>query len=312
MKNKFFNFIKILVSVVLLYILLSRANLNEMYTALTHVRVEYYLLSILLYFIAILLSSVRWMIILKEKSIQIPLIVAVKFYLISLFMGIFLPSGGLDVVRALYASRYGTKSEVFAATVIDRLSGFYGILIYILLGFFILPEELIKYRNLIGITLLIVFLFNILIFFRQVNELINKKLPDTKVLLPIKKFINSMYFYRGSIPLLLKILPLSLSIQATFAISAIIISHAIIAPVPVLRGLFYVPLINFLAMIPVTIAGLGLREGGFVYFFKSFISTESALLLSLLYYIASIVISVPGFLLFLLDKPSENLKKLNQ
>lgn len=312
MRKKIFNLIKILISSALIYILLSKANLNEMYVALKHVSIEYYLLSIFLYFIAILLSSVRWVIILKEKSIHIPILAALKFYLISLFMGIFLPSGGLDVVRALYASRYGTKSEVFGATVIDRLSGFYGILAYILLGFFILPEELTKYRNVIGIALLMLLLFNILIFLKRINDLLNKKLPDTKILVPIKKFINSMYFYKGSIPLLLKILPLSLSIQATFAISAIIISCSLGAQIPVLRGLFYVPLVNFLAMIPVTISGLGLREGGFVYFFKSFITRENALLLSLLYYMASVIISLPGFLLFLLDKPSKNLKKMDQ
>ena len=52
--------------------------------------------------------------------------------------------------------------------------------------------------------------------------------------------------------------------------------------------------INFLSMIPVSISGLGVREGGFVIFFQGILSQEQALALSVLYFLSSVIVSLSG------------------
>ena len=69
-----------------------------------------------------------------------------------------------------------------------------------------------------------------------------------------------------------------------------------------LKMLFFVTAINFIAMIPVTISGIGVREGGFVLLFSAYMTKEAALSLSLTYYITSVAVSIIGAFLILIGK----------
>ena len=62
------------------------------------------------------------------------------------------------------------------------------------------------------------------------------------------------------------------------------------------------PLITVVAMLPVSVAGLGVREGGVVYFFaKVGVEPAIALSMSLVWFSLSLAVSGLGGLAFLLD-----------
>jgi hypothetical protein len=63
-----------------------------------------------------------------------------------------------------------------------------------------------------------------------------------------------------------------------------------------------VPLINILIMLPVSIGGIGLQEGAFIYFFSRVgITAQEALTVALLFRGITILVSLPGGILYITE-----------
>jgi len=306
--KKLSNVIKIAVSLGLLILILTRLKWSTIIHEIKAANYIFLIPATLLYFIAILLSTYRWIIFLKLRSIVLTLSQALKYYLISIFAGNFLPSGGLDVVRAIYAGKGGKVSTALAATFIDRLSGFYAILFYLIIAAITLTMKTKALLNITIIGILLLLAINLLLFTKQFYEMVNK-VKRNKITTPILKFLNSIYEYRNEWSLILKTLPISILIQLLFSLVPIVISFGLKVKIPIWESILLLPIINFVMMIPVTISGLGLREGAFIILYGDLIGREKALLLSLLYYLTSVIISLIGWVLFLFDKPEKDFKQ---
>jgi uncharacterized protein (TIRG00374 family) len=306
--KKLSNVIKIAVSLGLLILILTRLKWSTIIHEIKAANYIFLIPATLLYFIAILLSTYRWIIFLKLRSIALTLSQALKYYLISIFAGNFLPSGGLDVVRAIYAGKGGKVSTALAATFIDRLSGFYAILFYLIIAAITLTMKTKALLNITIIGILLLLAINLLLFTKQFYETVNK-VKRNKITTPIIKFLNSIYEYRNEWPLIIKTLPISILIQLLFSLVPIVISFGLKVKIPIWGSILLLPIINFVMMIPVTISGLGLREGAFIILYGDLIGKEKALLLSLLYYLTSVIISLIGWVLFLFDKPEKDFKQ---
>jgi uncharacterized protein (TIRG00374 family) len=306
--KKLSNVIKIVVSLGLLILILTRLKWSTIIHEIKAANYIFLIPATLLYFVAILLSAYRWIIFLKLRSIVLTLSQALKYYLISIFAGNFLPSGGLDVVRAIYAGKGGKVSTALAATFIDRLSGFYAILFYLIIAAITLTMKTKALLNITIIGILLLLAINVLLFTKQFYETVNK-VKRNKITTPILKFLNSIYEYRNEWPLILKTLPISILIQLLFSLVPIVISFGLKVKIPIWESILLLPIINFVMMIPITISGLGLREGAFIILYGDLIGKEKALLLSLLYYLTSVIISLIGWVLFLFDKPEKDFKQ---
>jgi uncharacterized protein (TIRG00374 family) len=95
---------------------------------------------------------------------------------------------------------------------------------------------------------------------------------------------------------------------AAFQLSVVTVVHLLFLafeqPVPFVQNLLMYPLIGLLTVVPVTVSGFGVREGGFVFFYSLVgVSAEVAVGVSLLTYL--LVIGMPallGGLLLLFDR----------
>ncbi len=61
-----------------------------------------------------------------------------------------------------------------------------------------------------------------------------------------------------------------------------------------LKTVVYTSVVNLITMLPISLGGLGVREGGFVYLMGPYVGVEGAISISLLYYFANILASLPG------------------
>ena len=305
--KKLTNVIKIIVSIGLLIFILTRLEWEKLIYEIKATNYFFLIPATLLYFIAILLSAYRWVIFLKLRGIYLSLLQALKFYLISIFAGNFLPSGGLDIVRALYAGRGSSVSVALAATFIDRLAGFYAILFYLILAAITLSMKAKTLLKLTIIGILLLLAFNLLLFTKQFYTWVNT-IKRTRITIPIIKFLNSIYDFRSEWPVILKMFPVSILIQLCFSLVPIVMSPGLNVKIPFLESILLLPIINFVIMIPITVSGLGLREGAFIILYGDLIGREKSLLLSLFYYLTSIILSIIGWVLFLLDKPEKYIK----
>lgn len=311
MKKIILNFLKVIVSGLLLYILFRRINFQLVITYLKGVNLTSLLPGFCIYTIAILLSTIRWVTFLKTAGIDVDVLKAFKYYLIGIFAGNFLPSGGLDIVRAYYAGKKNNLSKAFAVTFLDRLAGFYAILFFLVLNllFISVRNSKLFYVTFLGIT--VILLGNMLIFSKPFGKLLPKIKP-TKITRPIIDFLSTLHDFRQNYVTLLKTMPISILIQIFFSITPWVLAQSIHTYLPIIKTILILPIVNFVMMIPVTISGLGLREGAFIVIYGNDIGNEKALIVSLLYYTASLVLSLAGMVLFLFDKSEKDFKKLNQ
>ncbi len=311
MKKKIFNVLKIIVSIALIVFILSKMRGQELLQAIKSANYFYLVPAVLLYFSAIVLSSLRWQIFLKVVDISNNFWNLLKFYLISIFAGNFLPSGGLDVVRAYYVGRGGKMSKAFAATFIDRLSGFYAILFYLILAAILISVRIKSLFSLTVLGIAVILLLNILIFNKGFAQIV-QKIKKTRFTTPIVNFLLVLHSYRQQIRVIFYTLPISILIQFFFSLVPIIIAPGLGVQIPFWESILLLPIINFIMMIPVTISGLGLREGAFIILYGELIGNEKALILSLLYYFTSVIISIAGWILFLFDKPEKDIVKISE
>ena len=118
----------------------------------------------------------------------------------------------------------------------------------------------------------------------------------------IEKLITLLLAYGGKYRLLFKILVIG-SIYQLIAIFGV---YTVIIPLDIdldfMSFVWVFSLVNLIMMVPITISGFGIREGGFIYFLGLFgISTPVALYISLSYFIITLSSSILGGLINLYE-----------
>lgn len=297
-------FLRVLVAFALLAWLLSRMDIPAVMRLVAQASPVDLLFAFLSVHVAYVLLTFRWKILLDGSSIRVPFRDILKLTYISHFAGYLLPGGfSIDAVRGVYLWRDlpGKRGEGLASILVDRVVGFWAILFLAFLGAVGLKERALVYP--LGLALLAMTAGWIVAFLEPVGKILRR------VAEPIRggHYVLRLYeatrrFARAPGRLLLSA-GISLAFQFFYVLAAHLTLRAVTSSPPSLPAtLAYVSLINALTMIPVTVGGLGIREGGFVAAFSRSMSREAAFASSLLYYAVSVLAALPGAFLWLLER----------
>jgi uncharacterized protein (TIRG00374 family) len=221
-----------------------------------------------------------------------------------LFFNIIFPSfiAG-DIFRGFSISnRHGEAKKVASSVLMDRFSGFFGLMLVALISFFygrnLFPQKSILYPLLI-LSALISFMFFLIFsktFFSFFVSIFKK---NSSFRNKIVSFHDQVYFFRKNPKVFVKSLLFSIPIQILNVISFFVASKAFNLHVGIIYFLILIPVITTIALIPITIGGLGLREGSVVVFFSLIgVDSNKAAALSFLNFIFSAVISLAGGILY--------------
>jgi len=298
--------LRIVISISLIALLLSRANLSELAEALKSTNIWYLLFALLLAFSQVFISAYRWQIMLSPKAIQVPLRSLMSIYLVGSLFNKFLPTKlGGDVVRGYELARFSGKAVDSAATVLmERIVGFTALFVicWISLLFGFQRLEGTSTLPIVG-AMSLAFVFSLAVLFNA--RLMDKTLSLTRFVKRwnledrLKKVYNSLHSLTASKGVLLCAFVLSLVAQFVGIASTFLISKALGLNVSFVYFLTVVPIIWVITMVPISIGGLGVREGAFVLFFgQQGVSTENALLLSLLWWALTLVIGLVGGIIY--------------
>lgn len=258
----------------------------------------------------------RWKVFLEIQGIQENFFSLVKINFISIFLGFLLPSStGFDAVR-IYIIEKKHKEKLGsggAAVVIERILGFYLLSLMAIVGSFV------AYYNGTGISVVYLsIIINILItlgilFLRSkfLFKSISKKLDRIKILKKISGYLNKLYSSINSFPIkstILVTIPLILLFQLSCVFCVFLLFKSFNLQIPFFYHLAFLPLILIIAIIPVSISGFGLREGGFVFFYGLIgIDGNVAFLVSLLYYaVLMLVPATIGMIIYLFSGGAKN------
>lgn len=230
-----------------------------------------------------------------------------KINLVSAFLGIVLPSSqGFDFLRIYKIEKaHPAKRGVVGSTVlVERIIGLICLL-------FIAVISWISVENLNSLFY-ILSLASVLLF--MIIAIVNNKIYNVmKCLLQSIPFGRNIFNYIGKLYEGLHTFPFNKNIsQSIMLIFLLQLSNIFVVyllflacgvEIDFIHHLCYQPLISVMTMIPITFGGVGIREGGFVFFYSQLgVPNSTVILVSLLYYISiSIVPALVGGCIYLLQ-----------
>lgn len=263
------------------------------------------------------LGICRWQLLLRVQGIRISNYRATWITAVGLFFNAFLigATGG-DVLKAWYAAEAAPdrKPQAILSIAMDRLIGILGLITLASVSvLFHLPvlwaDGQMRPLAILVLASPVVALLLIAVTAQRRRFATKSWWQTLWQLVPGKKLMSTLsesYDIYGKRPSALFIaLLLSIGVHVCLVLVAWFVGGAIdIEGVRLADYFVYCPLINVFAAIPVTVGGLGLREGAFKFFFsKQGVPDAQSVALSLLFYAGMLVISLACGLIYLIGKP---------
>ncbi|MEW6054021.1 MAG: lysylphosphatidylglycerol synthase transmembrane domain-containing protein [Nitrospirota bacterium] len=281
-----FVFLKLAVSSVLLYIVIAKTGLKQVLETLTSMKPAAFVAAIFLYILAQWFSTLRWRLLLPGG---IGLGKLFSLYMIGSFFNTFLPGiiGG-DAVKGFYLFRAtGRGSLALASIFMDRYIGFV-VLITICAAAFPFGYVYVKGSPVVWIlpvTILSFVIGSVLFFGLRIGHRI--------------KFLSEFYsyfsLYRNQKGVIRKTVLWSFFVQFSGILAVYILSLGIGQRVPVLAFLVFLPIIILVSTLPISISGLGVREGAFVVLLGLIgVRPEAAAAISLSWFVTAAAGSLVG------------------
>jgi uncharacterized protein (TIRG00374 family) len=300
--------IKVAISAGLLAYLLGSVDLADVFRHFQEGDPRRFVLAIAIYWIVVILSTVRWKLLLDALGGTSSFGALTQSYLISAFFANFLPSNvGGDVVRVEEAARAaGSRTASLTVAAMDRIVGF------IALYFIAVPAYLLggpMVRGLAGARLIlagltVVFLGLGFVFTRPgLVTLIAERAGMKRFPWAYAKFgtvRNALDAFRANRGAVANSFLLSLVLQFLGISYFHLVARALGIPLEFPTSLLMVPLCTLIQAIPISFNGWGLREGVYVLYFRQVgLPRESALAFSIVASALVVLLSISGLFVWL-------------
>lgn len=301
--------LKTLVSLGCLSFLLSRIDVTQLLRVLSSVHLSYLVIALAGYFFGQVLCSVRWALLARPLGFNNPLKDFVIFYFIGMFFNLFAPSTiGGDVGRVFYLARDGDRRaerewsgptlSALVSVVADRFIGL-AVLVWIgaaalaLFPNYALPSLVRAITFALAAGALLAWL--LLPLFNRLAE--RWDLPRGKNLL------QGLAAYSRNHQIIAQTIVLSLSAHLIQTWLHILLGLALGVEIPWSYILILYPLVGVFSALPISLNGIGLREGGYLFLLRQIgISSEKAIAFSLLWFLVAVFDSLIGGLVFVARK----------
>lgn len=245
----------------------------------------YLLLSFILFLFPLLVVIPRWKFLLSFTGIRLSLFEVSLSVISSFFFNLFCPSfiAG-DVFRGVdVCQRHGRTQQVVSSIFMDRFSGLFALMLIGIVSFIagkhLFPQPQVFYCLVLfflGMVFVSLIVFSKRFFFFL--TVIFKKSPFWKN--KLVDFHDQLYLFKKNPGVFLKAVVFSLPAQISAPLSFFAAAKAFGAETELIYFLILVPIITMITVIPLTIAGLGVREASSVYFF-SLIGMDSSISVSI-------------------------------
>jgi uncharacterized membrane protein YbhN (UPF0104 family) len=267
---------------------------------------RYFWSAVLLFVAGQAMSAYRWQIVARLVGLGGRFKEYFSFYFVGMFTNLFVPGliGG-DAARAFYLARKNRdvphgSARAAASVMADRLLGLAALFWVAAISAVILGREILTRE--VVVPVLIVAAVSV------AGYLTLPLIAQGVDLLPsrIAEFARVMVPSMERPVRLIPALTLSIVLQVSLVFCQYLIALGLGLQIPLLVFFLCVPLSNFFASIPITLNGLGLREGSYLFLFKmAGVGSSEAVTLSLLYFAATMVGGLTGVVGLLMARASE-------
>jgi uncharacterized protein (TIRG00374 family) len=284
-------------------------SFSKITAAIADIRIPWLIAALLLYKVGLLIGSYRWQILMRAHGIPVSYRHAVGLnYLGCFFNNFMLSLTGGDVVKAYYASKLTAAKKTEAATIvfIDRMVGFAGLAVMGAVGSLFAVGNA-KMHSAMVITLCVVLAFALMAvvgFNKTLARKFGKYVLHPKIREVLKRIYEAVYFYKDRRKVLLGAFGLSIIVWTGLVLMNILLAKGLGVDIPARCYFVFIPVINIISCIPITIAGWGLREQMYKQFFGA-VGMDSGVAVSLSMACALIMLawSLVGGVLYALRLP---------
>ena len=298
-RERLLNLLKVCFSLALLVLLLKQVGWQQTLETLGKARFSYLAAAFVLYLVGIIVRACRWQILLSALGMGIPLARLTVLYFAGTFFSNFLPTGiGGDVVRVYELSRQSKRPiESVGTVLLDRATG-------LLVLFLIALMALLFSYQLIAPNIAAAILILCLGSWAGLGLALKRDWLERWGLLRIMDKIKQVReLYESVHACGPKAIGGALAISLVFNVLLITVNYLIAlslgVEIPLWYFLLFIPLISLLLILPISLSGLGVREGGYVYLFaQAGIPAPLALAMSLLFYALNVASGLIGGVLY--------------
>lgn len=273
--KRLWQVLRILIAIGLLIWLGRRVNLTELISGIRAAKVSFLLLALSAYITYFLIATLRWRLISLTQRLNHPFKTLLPIYFIAFLFNNILPTTmGGDVIRLAYTQEKGRGAIALSVVVVDRIMGMIGLFFLASLSslFLFLKSGESRFLIPILIGLFIALIAALALFFYPVYQVLSKVIERIKVF-NLGERLGRAYYeinrYRKSPGVLALAFLLSLGVQVSVALAWWFIGRSAGGDTSILWYLLYIPVVTVIAMIPITLGGLGLRETSFFGLFTS-------------------------------------------
>jgi uncharacterized membrane protein YbhN (UPF0104 family) len=305
--------LKVLISAGLLGLLLAfRTSPAEIWREIRHADPFWLALSFSLHALGLLISAVRWRILIAAQGHRAPLGYLIRSYLVGTFFNTLLPSRiGGDVVR-IWDGKHLSRSLVKSSAVVfvERLSGIIVLLVFAA-GAALLRLDMARRIPVIWISLILGLagLGGVFLLLHPFPARWLERISGPAFLRGAASRVGDLQRavrgFRDQGAALARVFFWALLLQINVVIHFILIGKALHLRIAPLDYFIFIPIVLLIQLIPVTINGLGLREGAYTEIFAFYgISPGAAVSFSLIDVAFMLAVGLVGGVLYILRRGS--------
>lgn len=309
-------FLRGAISLLLLGYLTLFVNWPDILEALRELRTDLYILSTLSGLVTTLFVAAKYYLLIQNSSISRSFFSMVKINFISRFYGMFLPSAVGRIAVRWYKITRNRQGRVFflSVTIVERLTFLATVLFFGLAFLFIISSnpEILRMRSQIWpLAVIIMFLAiaAISLFFHPkfrflLKSFLERLLPPRLKGEELFRFLDDFAIEKRATSLLTGVLGLSVLWYFVFLWRMYFLFQALSLPLQFFDIAWMSSLVLLLQMIPISFAGLGIREGAYSYLVTIFnLPPEKGASIGILFFSQMLLLSLIGWVFEMLDNP---------
>ena len=298
--------LRAIVGIAIVTFLLWRYDARSILSLLVCERLAYFAAAMAAYLSTLVLCAYRWRLLAAVLRLDAPFTDFLAFRFIATFANTLIPGvAGGDALRAIYLGRRTSRlGEAVASVLADRIVGLIG-LFWLAAGAAIflrergLPSALTTLPILTGFIALAVFVASPLVI------RFARLMPSR-----FSRYASLIVTYLEHRSALLAALALSVVVQSVLAVCQYLLALGIGIDAPLTLFLFCVPIAGVFASLPLTINGLGVREGAYLVLFGiAGVGRTNAIALGLLWFACTTLGALPGALAFVATPTTDALQQ---
>jgi uncharacterized protein (TIRG00374 family) len=294
--------VRLAITAVILVILAMGIDMGDSARAIAAIDLRYLALVLGLVAIDRAVMILRWVLLLRASGIAITTRDAGRLFLVSSFVGSFLPAGvGADAARAYGLARESTTgSEALASVAVDRILGVFSIVLMSMVGVLAWAPAREDWRIAAAILALTIACSAVFWASDWLRWAIPDQHHDHSIARRALRLSDAVGRYRGRSGVLAHVMTWSIAVQVLRITQAYFLGLGLGLTVPYSYYLLFMPLALLILLLPISISGFGLPQGAIVWLLQPVgVPDAQSLALSTLIVLTGLAGNLPGLWLWL-------------